>query len=316
MGDRPVSFQILSDQRQNFVSGCVNFEDPNFNVSLPVFTIHGNHDDPAGAENLSAVDILSTSKLVNYFGKARVPITGSNVGSVRLSPVLLQKGATKVALYGLGNLRDERLCRLFHTPGAVQWVRPADTPAHPQRDWFNIFALHQNRVAHTQGAKNVVREGHLPRFLDLVVWGHEHECLADPWDSAEAEGAFSVVQPGSSVATSLSEGEARAKHAVVLEVARQSWRTFKVPLQTVRPFRFASVALASILPLDSAGARCEDPELVGDVLVELVTRLADEAMQERRGWRETRKGGSATRRETDAPSDVLSDPPSPSDLPL
>lgn len=72
MGDRPVSFQILSDQSQNFVSGCVNFEDPNFNVSLPVFTIHGNHDDPAGAENLSAVDILSTSKLVNYFGKARI----------------------------------------------------------------------------------------------------------------------------------------------------------------------------------------------------------------------------------------------------
>jgi DNA repair exonuclease SbcCD nuclease subunit len=28
--------------------GQVNYEDPNFNVGLPVFTIHGNHDDPAG----------------------------------------------------------------------------------------------------------------------------------------------------------------------------------------------------------------------------------------------------------------------------
>jgi len=28
--------------------GKVNYEDPNFNVGLPVFTIHGNHDDPAG----------------------------------------------------------------------------------------------------------------------------------------------------------------------------------------------------------------------------------------------------------------------------
>ena len=26
----------------------VNYEDPNYNVSIPVFTIHGNHDDPAG----------------------------------------------------------------------------------------------------------------------------------------------------------------------------------------------------------------------------------------------------------------------------
>jgi DNA repair exonuclease SbcCD nuclease subunit len=26
----------------------VNFDDPNLNVSLPVFIIHGNHDDPAG----------------------------------------------------------------------------------------------------------------------------------------------------------------------------------------------------------------------------------------------------------------------------
>ena len=26
----------------------MNYEDPNYNVSIPVFTIHGNHDDPAG----------------------------------------------------------------------------------------------------------------------------------------------------------------------------------------------------------------------------------------------------------------------------
>ena len=26
----------------------MNYEDPNYNVSIPVFMIHGNHDDPAG----------------------------------------------------------------------------------------------------------------------------------------------------------------------------------------------------------------------------------------------------------------------------
>ena len=53
----------------------VNFENANFNVGLPVFTIHGNHDDPAGADNLSAVDVLSTCNLVNYFGKAVSSLT-------------------------------------------------------------------------------------------------------------------------------------------------------------------------------------------------------------------------------------------------
>ena len=38
-------------------------------VRLPVLTIHGNHDDPSGADRLSAVDLLSAARLVNYFGK-------------------------------------------------------------------------------------------------------------------------------------------------------------------------------------------------------------------------------------------------------
>lgn len=88
----------------------VNYEDPNYNISLPVFIIHGarmtqpsktlshsilpptnstesgqrlclcplcecgatnagNHDDPAGQEDLSALDMLAASNLLNYFGK-------------------------------------------------------------------------------------------------------------------------------------------------------------------------------------------------------------------------------------------------------
>lgn len=46
-------------------------------------------------------------------------------------------------------------------------------------DWFNVFVLHQNRVSHTQSAKNLVKETHLARFLDYVIWGHEHECIPD-----------------------------------------------------------------------------------------------------------------------------------------
>lgn len=43
------------------------------------------------------------------------------MGKIRIAPVLIQKGSTKLALYGLGSLRDERLGRLFQTPACVQW---------------------------------------------------------------------------------------------------------------------------------------------------------------------------------------------------
>lgn len=54
--------------------------------------------------------------------------------------------------------------------------RPAATPEHPSDAWLNVFVLHQNRVAHGPLAKACVREEQLPDFLDLAVWGHEHEC--------------------------------------------------------------------------------------------------------------------------------------------
>ena len=59
--------------------------------------------------------------------------------------------------------------------------RPEDTEDYPQESWFNICILHQNRLAHQQNAKNCIREDYLARFLDLVLWGHEHECIQDVW---------------------------------------------------------------------------------------------------------------------------------------
>jgi hypothetical protein len=56
-------------------------------------------------------------------------------------------------------------------------LRPASTPEIAQEDWLNVFVLHQNRVQHGPNAKNCLQERHLPDFLDLVVWGHEHECV-------------------------------------------------------------------------------------------------------------------------------------------
>ncbi len=56
-----------------------------------------------------------------FLACVQASIDGQGVGKLKVTPVLLRKGKTNVALYGLGNLRDERLCRLFATPGCVEW---------------------------------------------------------------------------------------------------------------------------------------------------------------------------------------------------
>lgn len=37
---------------------AINYEDPNYNVGIPVFSIHGNHDDPQGAGQVSSILII------------------------------------------------------------------------------------------------------------------------------------------------------------------------------------------------------------------------------------------------------------------
>ncbi|KAK4803719.1 hypothetical protein SAY86_003536 [Trapa natans] len=246
LNDNPVKFQVVSDQTMNFqnIFGHVNYEDPHFNVGLPVFSIHGNHDDPAGVDNLSAIDILSACNLVNYFGK--MVLGGSGVGQITICPILIRKGSTAVALYGLGNIRDERLNRMFQTPHAVQWMRPEAQEDCEESDWFNILVLHQNRVK--TNPKNAINEHFLPRFLDFIVWGHEHECLVDP---QEVPGmGFHITQPGSSIATSLIDGESKPKHVLLLEIKGNQYRPTKIPLMSIRPFEYTEVVLKDIVDID------------------------------------------------------------------
>ena len=66
--------------------------------------------------------------------------------------------------------------------------------------------------------------------------------LQEPELEEEKARNFSILQPGSSVATALSEGESKRKHIMVLEIMGEQWRTIKVALKTVRPFVFESVS--------------------------------------------------------------------------
>eukprot|EP00964_Phaeocystis_antarctica_P066798 scaffold40430_cov65-Phaeocystis_antarctica.AAC.1 len=302
-------------------------------LELPVFSIHGNHDDPAGDGGLAALDLLSTANLVNYFGRA------SNVEKIALAPILIKKGSTKLALYGLGHVRDERLARSFDRKevtlprgkapevangcralgaggetcgcGARLVVQPDGDPPEPAAPWGRGHdeGLHQGgaaaqlhgprrvgaraRVHHRRG--HVCRPGErggaaaLARTLAAVL-GRDGRgpctgwCLGGAAHSAAAgtsralachgeapcqsrrlhkgactrrvvrhpravracasQNQFTVIQPGSTVATSLVEGEAKPKHVALLSIKDDNWKMESIPLTTVRPFLLREVVLA------------------------------------------------------------------------
>lgn len=234
-GDRPILIEFLSDQRINFAESLnktVNYEDENLNISIPVFSIHGNHDDASCFGNLSALDIMSTSGLVNYFGKL------TNLQNLEVNPIMLQKGQTKLAIYGLSYIQDNRLTRLFDD----KKVKLA-LPENSDTEWFNIFVLHQNRA--NRGTKNYLPEESLPDFLDFVVWGHEHDCRIDPEQNSKKR--FFVSQPGSTVATSLADGESGVKKCALLQVYQKNFKLHPIPLKTVRPFVFDTLSMGEVL---------------------------------------------------------------------
>ena len=295
MGPDPVGFQIFSNQADNFRNSCVNYEDPFYSVDLPIFSIHGNHDDPTrdggtdSSDMLAALDLLSISNLVNYFG------TIQQVDNVNISPILMSKGSTNVALYGMGNLRDERLNRMWQSK-KVRFLKPNenDTPDdqeggenNTQQAFFNIFALHQNRDL-GRGSKNCVHESMIPEWMDLVVWGHEHECQINVTESLV--GTFRITQPGSSVATSLVNGESVRKQVGILDIRGHQFRLVPVPLTQVRSFAMSDTSLNTQTRLDP-----DDPKIdnkVNNYLTKEVKKLIQEAREKARALRQATENAS------------------------
>ncbi|XP_068786571.1 double-strand break repair protein MRE11 isoform X9 [Struthio camelus] len=270
MGDRPVHFEILSDQAVNFHFSkfpWVNYQDGNLNISIPIFSIHGNHDDPTGADALCALDILSCAGLLNHFGRS------TSVEKIDISPILLRKGRTKIALYGLGAIPDERLYRMFVNK-QVTMLRPKED----EDSWFNLFVIHQNRSKH--GATNYIPEQFLDDFINLVVWGHEHECKIAPTQNEQQR--FYVSQPGSSVVTSLSPGEAVKKHVGLLHVKGKKMKMQKIPLKTVRSFYMEDIVLGDHPDLFNP----DNPKVTQAIqafCMEKVEMMLDNAERERLG---------------------------------
>lgn len=184
--NKPTSFERVSGSFSHCASvDYANFEDKNLNVSCPILTIHGNHDDPTGASGRSICEKLATTGLINYFGSLSLK------DKVEVEPIILQKGTIKLAIYGMGFLPDGRLRQAFKK-GLVTFSKPP-------KDTFNILITHQNRASVNEHRH--IPDEYYPDFFHLIIRGHEHETQEPkPLNNSKVGGL--VYQPGSTVATS------------------------------------------------------------------------------------------------------------------
>lgn len=73
----------------------------------------------------------------------------------------------------------------------------------------------------------------LPEGFNLIIWGHEHDCFTSliPVPGSDTR----IYQPGSSVATSFTDGESLPKHIGFLEIMPDtSYKLEYIALKTVR----------------------------------------------------------------------------------
>ncbi|TNV82300.1 hypothetical protein FGO68_gene4878 [Halteria grandinella] len=206
---------------------------------------------------------MGSNNYVNYFGKV------TNIEDIEVVPILFQKGNTKVALYGIGNMKDERLNIAFENK-KIKFKRPVKY----RDEWFNILVLHQNKYKGMHigtSRRNSLTEGMIPKFFHLVIWAHEHESI--PVANECQENGVHFLQPGSTVATQLHASEAKDKHFFLLQVVKQQFKCQPIRMHNVRPFVFDQIELSKIThpqPLDP-----RNNHQLEDFLIHRISKLLD-----------------------------------------
>lgn len=176
-----------------------------------------------------------------------------------------------MALYGLGHLNDTRLNILFEK-NLINFMRPTvegDETGVPDESVFSILVLHQNRYKgmHCFNPRLSITDELLPDFFDLVIWGHEHESIPNLREVGEK--GMRILQPGSTVATSLIEAESKKKHSFLLMVDGASFSCNGIPLLTQRPL------LHRQLELSKTGVRAGSQKLLEAYLKNEINKMLD-----------------------------------------
>ncbi|KAM0677793.1 hypothetical protein BDAP_001643 [Binucleata daphniae] len=215
---------LLGDKEITFSTNIeLNTNDPNMNIAIPFIAIHGNHDDPSGIFHNSSLEILKSCGLINYIGKF------SSITQLEVEPVLIFRNNKKVAIYAIGNIKDRRLHKMF-VDKKVSFKRPVDFETY-----VNILVLHQNRVKRFED--DYVPPEIIDDWFDVIVYGHEH----NPVMYQDNRGV-TIIQCGSTVRTSLCEGELGDKFVYIMELENEI-KIDKISLKSVRPFLMHSIKI-------------------------------------------------------------------------
>lgn len=105
-----------------------------------------SHTDPLLQEGaLCALDVLSVAGLVNYFGKVHLAsdekADDPTSDGMLIKPVLLSKGHTRLAMFGVGNIKDARMHYELRSNRVRMFMPEEDNKGK----WFNMMLVHQNR---------------------------------------------------------------------------------------------------------------------------------------------------------------------------
>ena len=117
------------------------------------------------------------------------------------------------------------------------------------------------------------------------MWGHEHECLIDPRYNPEMN--FHVMQPGSSVATSLVPGESVPKHVAVLTITGRDFKCEPIRLKSVRPFIMKEIILHEEKEVKGLAKKENNRTQLTQYLMRVVDELIEEAKAD---WAEAQEG--------------------------
>ena len=99
-------------------------------------------------------------------------------------------------------------------------------------------------------------EKNIPKFIDFVLWGHEHDNRIQLEYCPSAD-CF-ISQPGSTVPTSLCDGESDEKQVAILSVNQNKFKFKPVTLETTRLVIFDTVSLLDFVTLDELGDHTND----------------------------------------------------------
>lgn len=231
LNDNPITFKTEHKPDSLYL----NYNDENVNIGLPIFIINGNHDfgNSTGTENVSILKILSNLRLINYLGNFNI----TDKEDLELEPVILSKGSTRLNLYGLSNIKEERLNKLIRN-NQLSFLTNDEITSNG----LNVLLLHQNRSLNLN--KTYLNENLLPEFFDLLLWGHEHECI--PELTYNSSKNFNILQPGSTVQTSFHESELKEKCCFLMDFKDNKYTIYPIPLENTRPMCVRNMVLADL----------------------------------------------------------------------